>query len=379
MPVFQQKQKPVVAVVASDITAASAIEALAEEALTERFDLHFFFLCRSRPLLAEALLSKGVGVTVIGHKGWVSLLKNILLLAWRLGRIRAEVVHTHLLHANLAGLWAAALIGVPKRFHTRHHSDPYHHKFKHGRLYDWMAQKLSTKIVATCENGRRVLNQLEGVPEEKIVKIPFGVRVEDFVVQDQKRLEKLRNKYQIGKADLLVGAVSRSLEIKGLQYLIPAFQKFLSKEPGAVLVLAGSTVGSYRSEVRNLLLGLPQESYREVDFEQDMPAFYSVIDIFAHVPVNSSCEAFGQVYLEALAAGRASIFTLSGVAPEFIENSVNAVVVPFQDSASITSALDQLGSDSDLRMRLGQAGRERVREMFPIQKYWEAHQRLWEK
>jgi len=96
-------------------------------------------------------------------------------------------------------------------------------------------------------------------------------------------------------------------------------------------------------------------------------ALYHVFDVFVHVPINSYCEAFGQTYVEALACGVPSVFTLSGIAPEFIQHEKNALVVPFKDSQAIALACQRLLQDEGLRSELSAQGLKDVREQFGIE------------
>ena len=79
--------------------------------------------------------------------------------------------------------------------------------------------------------------------------------------------------------------------------------------------------------------------------------------MFVHAPVGRDYEAFGQVYVEALAMGVPSVVTLSGVACDIIEDGRNALVVPYRDSESIYRALDRLMEDEALRRELSTNGR----------------------
>lgn len=79
-------------------------------------------------------------------------------------------------------------------------------------------------------------------------------------------------------------------------------------------------------------------------------------------------EAYGQVYVEALAAGIPSIFTLSGIARDFIENEKNAMVVPFKNSQDILSALEKLHSNESLKNKLIETGRKDVVKLFSFEK-----------
>ena len=79
-------------------------------------------------------------------------------------------------------------------------------------------------------------------------------------------------------------------------------------------------------------------------------------------------EAFGQTYIEALASGVPSIFTLSGVANEFIINERNAMVVSYQNSIDVYEKLIRLLGDISLRNQLVKNGRDDV-EKFALDPY----------
>ena len=102
-----------------------------------------------------------------------------------------------------------------------------------------------------------------------------------------------------------------------------------------------------------------------------------MFDIYIHVPVNPSCEAFGQTYVEALAAGIPSVFTLSGVAQEFIVHEENALVVPFKDSNAIYKAMLRLLNDLSLREKLSAEGFQSVSRMFSFEDYIRNLQKLY--
>jgi glycosyltransferase involved in cell wall biosynthesis len=77
-------------------------------------------------------------------------------------------------------------------------------------------------------------------------------------------------------------------------------------------------------------------------------------------PLNPTIEAFGQTYVEALAAGIPSIFTMSGVAPEFVEHEKNAMVVDFKDQNGIYNSVSRLLADKDLSERMVKNGKRDV-------------------
>jgi glycosyltransferase involved in cell wall biosynthesis len=121
---------------------------------------------------------------------------------------------------------------------------------------------------------------------------------------------------------------------------------------------------------------LPTGSFVEVEFEPDIFTLYRLFDVFVHVPVDRRIEAYGMIYVEALAAGVPSIVTLSGVATEFIEAGRQALVVPYRDAEAIHEALERVLGDEDLRRSLAHEGSRAV-ERFGLQEFVEAHARLY--
>ena len=71
--------------------------------------------------------------------------------------------------------------------------------------------------------------------------------------------------------------------------------------------------------------------------------------------------------MEALAAGVPSVFTLSGVAAEFIEHKKNAWVVDFAQPDQIYHGMNTLLKDAGLRQRLIHQGQASVRALFTLQ------------
>ena len=90
------------------------------------------------------------------------------------------------------------------------------------------------------------------------------------------------------------------------------------------------------------------------------------MNIFVHVPIDDHSEAFGQIYVEALAAGVPSIFTLSGIAPDFVVDNKNALVVPFKNSEAIYEAMLKILKDENFAEKLKQEGYKTVTGKFDL-------------
>jgi hypothetical protein len=94
-----------------------------------------------------------------------------------------------------------------------------------------------------------------------------------------------------------------------------AFEKIQEIYPKAKLEIYGSKMDSY-TDINRVLARVPSDRYEFFEPDGNVFSKYQNFDLFIHVPTGPSEEAFGLVYLEALAAGVPSIFTRSGILNE---------------------------------------------------------------
>ena len=315
--------------------------------------------------LEQFLIEKKIPVYRIYYRSKIHLPLTIIRLIVLLKKLRPDIVHTHLFDASLAGLIAAWFAGVKKRIHTRHHA-AYHHSYHpHAVKYDRLINFLSLHIITISENVRNILHYKEKVPLSKISIHYHALQLDAFENVSEQRVENLRKKYDLEEKNPVIGVISRYTFLKGVQYIVPAYKKIIAEYPNACLLLANA-FGDFSPEIKNLLHTLPKDSYRESAFEEDIIALYRLFDIFIHVPVDKSSEAYGLVYIEALASGIPSVVTISGIADEFIEDNKNALVVPFKDSESIYKAVLRILKDEKLKNRLSSEGKKTVQEKYNI-------------
>ncbi len=96
----------------------------------------------------------------------------------------------------------------------------------------------------------------------------------------------------------------------------------------------------------------------------DLPALYQSADIFV-LPAISRAESFGTVLLEAMASGLPCVTTEIGSGNSYVvQDQATGLIVPPRSPDALARALGRLVSDSDLRARLGTAGRERMLKYF---------------
>ena len=360
----------------SGINKSFAFEWIAEQLDKDQFNLSFILLNQHTSLLEKYLIENNFNVYNIRYRGKRDLLTAFLKVYFILKRLRPDVIHTHLLEASMIGLSAAKLANIKKRVYTRHHAMDNHLFAKPILPYDKFINYLATDIVAISENIKNILAQREGVPLCKLHLIHHGFKLDYFSSVSEDNVSRLKEKLQLQHSAPIIGVISRYMEWKGIQYIIAAHKELLKKYPNAVLILA-NTEGNYKKEIRSLLKELSPENYREIAFEEDVFSLYKLFNVFVHVPINSEVEAFGQTYVEALASGIPSVFTLSGIASEFIVNRENALVVPFRDSMAIFYAIVELLVNKNLAGSISYNGREAVKKRFELDKMIQSLEKLY--
>ena len=201
-----------------------------------------------------------------------------------------------------------------------------------GLWLDLLMNFFSTKIVAVSRVVSDVLIQKESVPKYKVALIHNGVDLKHFGQVDR----ELNNYSQ----EFRVGVISRLTELKGVEYTASAFKIFNGKYPNSYLHIVGSAADS-QAAVENTLNQLPSKNYEIESINWDMPGFLKSINVLVHVPLEPDAEAFGLVYIEALASGTPSIFTISGILNELENPERYFAVVPSRDSNSIFQKLEE--------------------------------------
>jgi glycosyltransferase involved in cell wall biosynthesis len=334
-----------------------AFEWISREIDRDRFDLSFLLLHDGASPMAPYLAACGVRCDPVQFRSRRDVPGAAREVARHCRGNRIEIVHTHFMNACLAGLSGARMAGVRLRLHTRHHAGPYpwSHRPPWGRLYDRFNNSLSRRIVAPSRQVWKTLVQCDGVRPEKIALIPHGFDLAAWRQVPTERVRRLRERYNPRGCAPVVGVVARFEEIKGVHYVIEAFRRLLADHPSALLLLANAR-GRYQP-IRDLLARLPPGSYVEVPFEDDVFALYGLFDVFVHVPVSPEIEAFGQVYVEAMAAELPCIVTGAGIAGELFQHGENAWVVEHRDSEGIYRGLLTLLENPELRQRLGRDAR----------------------
>ena len=355
--------------IVANIDRAVQFEWVADLLDRDRIELDFILLNPGPSVLEDELARRKIPCERVTYRGYRDLPRALWRVVRLLRRTSPGTVHAHLLPACMVGLTAARLLGVTQRVYTRHHSTSHHDYNPRWVTVDRFINALATHVVAISENVVHVLQEMEGVSAEKIKLVHHGFRFADFDEVPDQNVEALRVKYEVGDSFPVIGVIARYAELKGIEYIVEAARIVLGTHPNALFIFANARGDpTIQATVRKL----PARNYREIPFEPDVFALYRLLDVHVHVPIDPRIEAFGQTYVEALIAGVPSVFTISGVGREFIQDGRNALVVPYCASIRIAEAIFRILEDSALARRLAEAGRQDVESRFRAERMVEA-------
>jgi phosphatidylinositol alpha-1,6-mannosyltransferase len=166
---------------------------------------------------------------------------------------------------------------------------------------------------------------------------------------------------------LIVGRLWGRGMVKGQRQLIEVWPEVQRDFPGAELYVVGA--GEGRSEFEELARKHSvQDAVRftgEVT-DEELDALYTSSDVYA---MPSQGEGFGLVFAEAMSRGLACIASRFDAGSEVVVDGETGIHVDPDDRQELLKALKTLFGDSDLRQKMGEAGRRRAEELFSLEAF----------
>ena len=281
-------------------------------------------------------------------------------LAWRLARavsrFRPDVVHTHLVHADVYGA-AAALATGAALVSTKHNDDP----FRTGpfRFVERAVTRRASRVIAITEALRRFAIQRVGLPAAKVTVVPYG-------------LDALPEPWGQNPPDAVpVGArvlltVSRLVPQKGVDVAVRALPAIRAWHPDAVLVVLGE--GPQRP-------ALQAEGVHLLGRVGDVAAWYRRAEVVVHP---ARWEGFGLALLEAMLAAKPVVASRVSSVPEVVVDGETGLLVPPDDARALAGAVSSFLDDPARAAALGRAGHDRARREFSVARMRERTLRVYE-
>ncbi|MDD5110377.1 MAG: glycosyltransferase family 4 protein [Patescibacteria group bacterium] len=197
--------------------------------------------------------------------------------------------------------------------------------------------------------------QRSGVAKEKISLVPNGVNFAHFSQPIEPRaLRQWREKFHLAEEDKVIISISRLVEKNGLDTLIRAVALLRQKKFNVKLLIVGS--GPLEKKLSGLIRTLKLD--QQVIFSgyvayPMLPSNLGLAQVFSRP---SRSEGFGNVFIEAMAAGVPVVATPVGGIIDFLQDGVNGYMAQPNDPQSVADAIVRALSDRD-RDRIIQNGK----------------------
>lgn len=277
---------------------------------------------------------------------------GMLLKLWR--QQRPDVVHIATEGPlGWSALSAAHKLGIPVStdFHTNFHNYTQHYGI--GLLKKPIAAYLRhfhNKAACTLVPTVSLQQQLEFDGYKNVLVVSRGVDAELF--HPAKRSAELRASWHADEYTPVVMLVSRIAPEKNLHVVIRAFEQMRKINPLARLVMVGD--GPARAELEKQH---PQVIFAGMQTGEPLAQHYASGDIFLYP---SLTETYGNVTVEAMASGLATLAYDYAAAQQHIRHDVNGLLAPFADTDAFVTQAKGLISDMDRVQRIRLAARETV-------------------
>ena len=281
-----------------------------------------------------------------------------------LRELKPDIVHTHSSKAGIIGRAAAAKLGIPV-VHTIHgasfHRGQSALAFRLYQMLERYAARWTDAFISVCDSLTAQYVAAGVASEDEFTTVYSGMEVEPFLNPPRPR-EEVRSELGLSDEHVAIAKVGRLFHLKGHEYLIQAARRVVDQHPNVRFVLIGDGILRQQFEQQIADLGLTEHFILTGLVPPDrIPELINACDIVAHTSV---WEGLARVLPQGLLAGKPVVsYDIDG-APEVVLNGKTGFLVPVESIGTLADALTILVGSPESRDEMGQAGRERCREIF---------------
>lgn len=287
-------------------------------------------------LIADAVELVDLGLPLKGERyGKLTTLKGLLAAARQLRRLDPDAVFSAPEFVNLLVVLALLLARSRARFFPTFHAAT---ALAGGRLGAKAAIRLSalvasraTRAVAVSAGVGRDL-AARGFPEAKVVVIHNPVPQGDA---SPPRRHAWNDRLEAMGDGPVVVTAGRLVPVKDHRTLLAAFSLLLAERPARLAVFGeGPLMDDLRALARETGIG---DRVLFAGYVEDPRACYAVADLFV---LSSTSEGFGNVLVEAMAAGVPVVSTDAPYGPrEILDDGRHGTLVPVGDAPALAAAM----------------------------------------
>jgi glycosyltransferase involved in cell wall biosynthesis len=230
-----------------------------------------------------------------------------------------------------------------------------------GAMFDVLVAREIDKIICPSPYLARELELHCLVDKEKICVVPNGINLEEF--DEMPDDDNALSKYDLER-DNYVLFMGRLTALKGVQYLIEAFEAIRKERVSLKLVIVGT--GESERYLRNLAYGRKNVVF--AGYIGSLRAKKLLYENCVAVAAPSLYEGLPMTILEAMACGKAVVASDVGGIPTLIRHGKNGFLTRPKDVKNLEKFIRILVEDANLRKSMGSFGRKLVEKEFTVDK-----------
>lgn len=229
-------------------------------------------------------------------------------------------------------------------------------------LAEAMALRQADQIAAVSRFAANTTNDIFQL-SRKINVIPNGINLEHF--------QPVASAEEDDSLILYFGSLVRK---KGVLDLAEIFSQVAARNPSARLLLVGrDSADRQTGEISTWALfkqKVSGDALKRTDYVGPKPS-NEVVNFVRKAAIcvfPSYAETFGLTWVEAMSCAKPVVASNIGWASEIIEDGVSGILIHPSEHAAYANALIDLLDNPETRMIMGQKARERVEQLFSIQR-----------
>ncbi|MBB2204435.1 glycosyltransferase family 4 protein [Gluconacetobacter takamatsuzukensis] len=317
-------------------------------------------VCADGPLLAE-VRAEGLRVETVPMARSFSPLAQFQALTALMRLIRQEqpdIVHAHMPISGLLARLAAKLCGVPVVAYTGHgflFNQPGPAARRSLALgLEWLAGRITNRYFTVSAEEAQDAQRLKIHPKP----LALGNGRDPAVFHpDPVARRQVRMELGVSPNTVVIIAVSRLVRHKGYPELLEAMEQISAAELWVVGERLASDHGPSLDQNFERAEAELGGRLRRLGYRSDIPALLAAADIFV---LPSHFEGLPMSVIEAMLCGLPVVATEIPGPREQVVAGRTGLLVPPGEVAPLARALLRLVRDTDLRYRMGEAGRYRA-------------------